>query len=680
MNRIILLLSLFLPQLAFAQCYQLSPIPYSPYPYDQGIDIELTNDDMYSEVIEIGFSFCFFGDTVNRLVVSSNGYITFNDSVAGQGSPWSINDTMPYSSSPTFAILAPWQDINPGAGAAGIFYNTYGNAPFRTFVISYYEVAMFSCASLQFSNQIVLHESTNVIDINIKEKAICATWNGGAAVEGIVNQDGTEAFIVPGRNFPEQWEAYDDAYRFTPICSCPSVAQPAQFVLHGNVYEDLNGNCDYEANEPTIPNVRLNVLPNDIDVWTNFNGEYALLLDSGEYFITQSLLNPGFLNYTCTGSYIPFALSPNIPSAEVLFGNETTSTTDISISIGSTGLTPCQPSIQTIQVCNNGASAVFGLDITVNISNPLMEYNLDSLSGFSLINDSQLTMTIDTVPPFACLTYRLLGTVACDSSLQGNITCFTTQAEILNGEAQTENNSFQVCESVTLQIPTLDKRVQSISETNKWVLHQYIGADDELVYRIRYMNSGMASIENLTIVDTISPFLNHTYFEPIISSHDFNMNYNDGALTFNFFDINLPAQDSDFVGSQLYVTFRMYQTPGNPVGTIIENRADIYLELPYAQSTGTVQSEIRDFTGINELSTGSITVFPNPTTGEVFLSNSSPRNTINSVEIIDAQGRLLLKQTGSGISKVDLSQLSRGIYLLRIQTEKGTQVERIIRN
>ena len=70
-------------------------------------------DDMHDVVTPIGFAFDFYGNTYNKCVVSGNGYITFDTSVAGTGSPWVIGAAIPNpGSQPENAIMAPWQDIN----------------------------------------------------------------------------------------------------------------------------------------------------------------------------------------------------------------------------------------------------------------------------------------------------------------------------------------------------------------------------------------------------------------------------------------------------------------------------------------------------------------------------------------------------------------------------------------
>lgn len=672
------LILICLPLASFAQCYEATPIVYAPNSYNLGSTIALT-DDIHSNTIDLGFNFCFFGDTVNRCVIASNGYVTFIDTLANQPSIWSINDTVPYEGCPTFCVMAPWQDINPGAGGT-ISYNIYGSAPFRKFVVSYFEVAMFSCTTLEFTNQIVLYESSNVIDINIKDKELCTTWNGGAAVQGIVNMDGSEAVIVPGRNFPELWETHNDAWRFTPICSCPSMLPPEPSFVSGSVYEDVDNDCEFDLNEPTIPFVRLNVLPDDIDVITNSNGAYSLQLDSGQYFITQSALNPPYLNYTCTGNYIPFEFNA-ISSQELIdLGNEIQATTDLTISIGSTNIVPCESAIQTIEICNLSSEPKYGVNAFVQISDPYIEYHPDSTSGFIILSDSTLSLTIDSLGSFECRTFHLAGTALCDSILPPSNTCYTAEVEVISNEFSVENNSSHTCLGIGGTPAFFRKTVLSQVPGGQWTTNENIQANDELVYRIEFTNLGSVTIQNLTIIDTLSEYLDHSQIEFLASSHEYFLSIEDDALMFNFLNIELPSIDSSFAESQLYVIFRIHQWPGNSPGIVIENTAHISIESSNPFPSNKTKNVIIDYSSINELLDSDVIIFPNPTTGELFISNSSPRNAIRVVEVLDTQGRMLLKETGSGVSKIDMGQLSTGIYLVRIETEIGSLVKRVVRN
>lgn len=192
------------------------------YPPTNGINSTVEGitglpDDGHSTAIPLPFPFTFFGNVYNSCVVSSNNYISFDASLAGQYSPYTISYPIPSPLNPTNCIMAPWQDTNPNVNGS-INYATVGDAPNRVFIITFIEMGMFgtNCSNICFGNQVRLYEGTNEIQIHIAEKTACPSWNGGYAIEGIQNIDGTIAFWAPGRNYPSQWNANSDGYSFMP--------------------------------------------------------------------------------------------------------------------------------------------------------------------------------------------------------------------------------------------------------------------------------------------------------------------------------------------------------------------------------------------------------------------------------------------------------------------------------
>ncbi|WP_191858649.1 T9SS type B sorting domain-containing protein [Hanstruepera ponticola] len=196
-----------------------------------GTPTSLDIDDRWSEVIDIGFEFCFFGDTYTQLLVGSNGVLSFELENAETGNGWAMaaGDLLPNNTNPTLAeanIFGVGHDIDPGV-SGDINYLVIGTAPYRMFVVNYTDVAHFSSAcnqTLFSSSQIILYESSNNIDVNIFEKPICSGWNGGRAVVGVQNIAGDTAFTPPGRN-TGVWEVTPDqpeSWRFAPSEGTPN--------------------------------------------------------------------------------------------------------------------------------------------------------------------------------------------------------------------------------------------------------------------------------------------------------------------------------------------------------------------------------------------------------------------------------------------------------------------------
>ncbi len=186
-----------------------------------GIPTSLDIDDEWSEAIDLGFEFCFFGDTYSQILIGSNGVLSFELDNAGEGNGYSLNtgDTLPNGSNSTIYeanIFGVGHDIDPSEGGE-INYVILGSAPSRQFVVNFNEVWHFgtSCNQYTSTSQIILYESSNTIDINIFDKPLCTDWNDGLAVVGIQNIDDTIAFTPPDRN-TGVWETTNEFWRFSP--------------------------------------------------------------------------------------------------------------------------------------------------------------------------------------------------------------------------------------------------------------------------------------------------------------------------------------------------------------------------------------------------------------------------------------------------------------------------------
>ncbi len=72
-----------------------------------------------------------------------------------------------------------------------------------------------------------------------------------------------------------------------------------------------------------------------------------------------------------------------------------------------------------------------------------------------------------------------------------------------------------------------------------------------------------------------------------------------------------------------------------------------------------------------------IKIFPNPTSNILNINTSS---TITSLEIIDTNGRRIqsLFQNSNEVI-LNIESLQSGIYLLKVTTEKGTSIQKIIK-
>jgi len=203
--------------------YSVSSIPYSP-PYQFSClqnPVSVNVDDVWSPTINLPFNFCFYGNNYNKCLIGSNGVLTFDTTTYSPGgyNEWLFTNNLPNTNLFRSAIFGVYHDIDPSKGGQVGWELITLNTGCRALVASWNDIPMYSsaCNSQLYTGMIVLYENTNVIEVYIKEKNVCGTWNDGNAIVGIQNASGTSAVVAPNRNgLDSNWTVTNEAWRFTP--------------------------------------------------------------------------------------------------------------------------------------------------------------------------------------------------------------------------------------------------------------------------------------------------------------------------------------------------------------------------------------------------------------------------------------------------------------------------------
>ena len=211
------------PQYNQTTTYTASSIPYSP-PYQFNClanPVSVNVDDVWSSTITLPFNFCYYGNNYTQCLIGSNGTITFDttNNIPGGYSSWSFVNNLPSTSLFLNTIFGVYHDIDPSKGGKVGWELITLNTGCRALVASWSDIPMFSttCNAQLFTGMIVLYENTNVIEIYIKDKSVCSTWNDGNAIVGLQNATGTQAVVAPNRNgLDANWAVTNEAWRFTP--------------------------------------------------------------------------------------------------------------------------------------------------------------------------------------------------------------------------------------------------------------------------------------------------------------------------------------------------------------------------------------------------------------------------------------------------------------------------------
>jgi hypothetical protein len=113
---------------------------------------ELTTQDDFSALVDLPFSFQYYGLSYDQITICTNGWVAFGDAVTEVD--WS-NSAIPDADGPP-AMLAPfWEDLNLEHGGQ---IATYHDAAAGTFTVEFYQVPQWTPETALETFQVVLYD------------------------------------------------------------------------------------------------------------------------------------------------------------------------------------------------------------------------------------------------------------------------------------------------------------------------------------------------------------------------------------------------------------------------------------------------------------------------------------------------------------------------------------------
>jgi hypothetical protein len=116
----------------------------------------------------------------------------------------------------------------------------------------------------------VLYEGSDKIEMFLQNKPLCAAWNGGNAVQGLVNINSTnfdivnDPILLQPRNSPLQWTAVNEGWEFLP--NNPATSYTINQITYGSQYSTvtiLTTTPIYGCTDPTATNYDLSATCDD---------------------------------------------------------------------------------------------------------------------------------------------------------------------------------------------------------------------------------------------------------------------------------------------------------------------------------------------------------------------------------------------------------------------------------
>jgi len=437
----------------------------------------------------------------------------------------------------------------------------------------------------------------------------------------------------------------------------------------GEINFDLenNGNCNQ-----SVPNLQINITNGTESgyTFTNNEGEYKFYVPEGNFTLTPELIenanlftilpetaNLNFPNLDESTQIQNFCISP--------IGNHS----DVEIIV--TPLLPARPGFEAtyeILYKNKGNQIVSG-----NIELEFDENTLDFLNS-TITPDNQssglLNYNFLNLNPFENRTIELSFEVNAPTdtppvNIGDDILSFSSKINIGDDENQ-EDNIFELNQEVVGSYDPND----ILCLEGESVSPEMIGKT--LHYRIRFENTGTYPAERVVVAMPIDiEDYDVSSFQLLTTFHNVQARILNNTAEFFFEEINLQPSE------QGYIIFSVNSLDSLTTGDSVMSYADIYFDYNYPVTTNEAET-IFELMGTEDMNLNNqVSIYPNPTKDKFTIQSEDK---IQSIEIYDVNGRLMqVTKLNSNQAVQDISKLPKGVYMLKIQSEKSTIKYKLIK-
>lgn len=195
-----------------------------------------------------------------------------------------------------------------------------------------------------------------------------------------------------------------------------------------------------------------------------------------------------------------------------------------------------------------------------------------------------------------------------------------------------------------------------------------------LHYFIRFENTGTAEAENIVVKTDIDPSqFDIASLQILSTSHGAYIRMNGNRIEFIFQNIALES------GGHGNILLKLKSNSTLKIGDSVANKANIYFDYNFPVETNNVETIFQSLRISNPILDSLLSIYPIPVSEVVNIKSNSNIN-IKTIELYDIQGRLLQTQLVNSVStELNLLQRANGMYFIKINTDAGTKVEKLVK-
>lgn len=429
----------------------------------------------------------------------------------------------------------------------------------------------------------------------------------------------------------------------------------------GIVFHDFNENAIKDSTEATLSNMRI-ILPYTSDtIITSHNGFYSVTVGTGDP-VSAKVITPdqwkatsateievdSFISGALTNYGNNFGLKPEFDKHEVSITSNQ-------------GIFLCSRPYQLDIMIENRGTYPELLQLEINYPEHVrLADHFTMYSEHDSINHI-IHINLDTLYPFFTSSF-VIPFKAPGAEFTGDN--FVTFMVLYDQWYQPQDKVAESKESSDLfcSYDPNDKLVESTNGSRD--IH--LNSADELIYTIRFQNTGNYYAEHVRITDTISSLLDMSSLTYLASSHPVEIRIHGREVVFSFYNIFLPDSLQDPLGSQGYVTFQIKPYIADMTGVEFLNKADIYFDYNPPIRTNEVVSQVVELTGLDYTTEELYRIIPNPVNTSFYIHPHPCDTDACAYAIYTISGLMIANGNYNGRSSIPVSGLTMGMYFVKV--------------
>lgn len=436
-----------------------------------------------------------------------------------------------------------------------------------------------------------------------------------------------------------------------------------------NYDDDANG-CD--ASDLVFPFLKLNIdsVAETGSTFTSNTGDYNFYTQDGNFTVTPDIENPTFFNVT------PINVAINFPDT-----NNNIATQDFCISANGIHndveivMAPTQPArpgfdAEYLLTYKNKGNQTLSGNFNFNYDDSVLDYVSSTVVPITQTTGI-LTWDYTNLLPFESRSVYVTLNVNSPQEIPAiNIDDqldFSATINPITGDELPNDNVFDYKQIVVgafdpNDITCIEGDVLEPTEIGEY-LH----------YIINFENTGNADAQNIVVATEINPAMfDISTLRLLSSSHDAYVKVTGDIVEIIFESIYLSS------GGHGNILLKVQSQDTIEINDTVTKNAEIFFDYNFPIETNDANTTYAVLSTTEFDIDQSVSVYPNPVKNVVTIL---AKENITSITLFDVSGRLLQTKLNSSLEvKLDLSNRASGVYFIKIQTEKGIKVEKILKN